>query len=102
MRFFSLLFAGAIFTTSSAGLASTGSTGSKYYVVLTDVMGASASEFSGPYSSRAACQSDEKTFQSREKSPVAVYVCEPRKKAEIDKMTDKERQALEQNRLNVK
>jgi hypothetical protein len=95
-----LIFAATLLASPSGGLAA--ASGGKYYVVLTDVFGASASNFAGPYASKAACLSDEKAFQSKATSPAEVYVCELRKKAEIDKLTEQDRQGLEQRMLNSK
>jgi hypothetical protein len=99
MRLVHLVLAATLLAGSSASFAASGA---KYYVVLSDVLGASASNFAGPYASKAACQSDAKAFEAQKKSPVEAYICVHLKKAEIDAMTDKDRQALEQNMLNTK
>ena len=99
MKTVRLILAAALFAGSTAGLAVTGS---KYYLVLTDVLGSSAANFAGPYSSKAACESDEKTFQDRAGNSPSVYICVLRKKAEIDAITDAERQELAKNMLNTK
>ena len=99
MRLVRLILVATLFASSSASYAASGA---KYYVVLSDVMGASASNYAGPYASKAACHSAADVFQAQKKSPVEAYICVLRKKAEIDAMTDTERQELAQNMLNAK
>lgn len=99
MRSVRLILVAALLASPSASLAASCV---RYYVAVGDVLGASASNFAGPYASKAACQSDAKAFQAREKSPVEAYICVLLKKAEIAGMTEKERQRLEQNKLNAK
>ena len=86
----------------AAGGAKHTASGAKYFVVLSDVFGASASKYAGPYASKAACQSDAKAFQAKAGSSPSVYVCALYKKAEIDALTDKERQELKQAMLDGK
>src|ERR1700739_2410683 len=88
-------------TSFAAGGAKHTASGAKYFVVLSDVFGASASNYAGPYASKAACESDAKAFQAKAGSSPSAYVCVLRKKAEIDAMTDKDRQELKQNMLNA-
>lgn len=99
MKSLPLILSAILLASPSASFAASGA---RYYVVLTDVLGAAASNFAGPYATKAACQADAKVFQARDTSPVAAYICVLRKKAEIAAMTDKDRQALEQARLGSK
>jgi hypothetical protein len=104
MRSVRLILAAALLAIPSASFAagSAKHSASKYFVVLSDVFGASASKYAGPYASKTACQSDAKAFQAKAGSSPSVYVCALYKKAEIDALTDKERQELKQAMLDGK
>jgi hypothetical protein len=100
VRSIRLIAGTALLASASAGLAAAGN--AKYYVVLSDVMGASATNFAGPYPSKAACQSDATAFQAKATSPVEAYICVPLQKAAIDKISAEDKQGLEKNKLNTK
>jgi hypothetical protein len=100
MRSIRLIAGAALLASASTGFAA--ASGAKYYVVLSDVMGASATNFAGPYPSKAACHSDADAFQAQAKSPVEAYICVPLQKAAIDKISEQDRQGLEKNKLNSK
>lgn len=95
-----LVLGAALLVSASAGCAA--ASGARYYVVLSDVMGASATNFAGPYPTKAACQSDANAFQAKATSPVEAYICVPLQKAAIDKISAQDQQGLEKNKLNTK